>query len=47
MASGTGLGLNISQSLVNMQGGRMWFESGTNSGSTFHFTIPVAENTTP
>jgi len=44
-ASGTGLGLNISQSLVNMQGGRIWFESNVNAGSTFHFTIPVAEST--
>lgn len=43
-ASGTGLGLNISQSLVNMQGGRIWFESNVNTGSTFHFTIPIAES---
>ena len=46
-ASGTGLGLNISQSLVNMQGGRIWFESTTGTGSTFHITIPVAESSTP
>jgi signal transduction histidine kinase len=45
-ATGTGLGLNISQSLVNMQGGRIWFESSPGSGSTFHITIPVAENAT-
>ena len=43
-ATGTGLGLNISQSLVNMQGGRIWFESSPGKGSTFHITIPVAEN---
>jgi signal transduction histidine kinase len=40
---GTGLGLNITKSLVEMQGGRIWFESEFRSGTTFHFTVPVAE----
>ena len=40
---GTGLGLNITKSLVDMQGGRIWFESEFRGGTTFHFTIPVAE----
>ncbi|MCZ2120663.1 MAG: HAMP domain-containing histidine kinase, partial [Anaerolineales bacterium] len=40
---GTGLGLNITKSLVEMQGGKIWFESEYRRGTTFHFTIPVAE----
>ncbi len=42
-APGTGLGLNITKSLVEMQGGRIWFESEFRRGTTFHFTVPVAE----
>jgi len=42
-ASGTGLGLNITKSLVEMMGGRIWFESEFRQGTTFHFTVPVAE----
>ncbi|MBK6647357.1 MAG: GAF domain-containing protein [Anaerolineales bacterium] len=40
---GTGLGLNITKSLVEMQGGRIWFESEYRMGTAFHFTVPVAE----
>jgi signal transduction histidine kinase len=42
-APGAGLGLNITRSLVEMQGGRIWFESQLGQGTTFHFTVPVAE----
>ena len=42
-APGTGLGLNITKSLVEMQGGTIWFESEYRQGTTFHFTVPVAE----
>jgi signal transduction histidine kinase len=40
---GTGLGLNITKSLVEMMGGRIWFESEFRQGTTFHFTVPVAQ----
>jgi len=42
-APGTGLGLNITKSLVEMQGGRIWFDSEFRHGTTFHFTVPTAE----
>jgi signal transduction histidine kinase len=42
-APGTGLGLNITKSLIEMMGGRVWFESEFRLGTTFHFTVPVAQ----
>jgi signal transduction histidine kinase len=39
---GAGLGLSLARSLVELQGGRIWVESQKGKGSTFSFTVPVA-----
>src|SRR5260221_6806145 len=43
---GTGLGLDISKMLVEMQGGTMLLQSTIGVGSTFSFTLPIAESAT-
>jgi len=42
---GSGLGLNIAKTIVEKNGGKIWFESLEGRGSTFHFTLPIKGKT--
>ena len=41
-ATGIGMGLAISRSLIEGNGGRLWIDPQEGSGATFHLTLPFA-----
>ena len=38
---GSGLGLFIAKNIIEAHGGKIWFESEENKGTTFNFVLPV------
>jgi len=43
---GSGLGLPMARQIVELHGGKIWFDSIAGVGSEFHFTIPTAARNT-
>jgi signal transduction histidine kinase len=43
---GTGLGLSIAKRIIEMHGGCIWVDSKLGEGSSFTFTLPIAEENT-
>ena len=41
--TGMGVGLALSQSLVEANHGKLWFENNAEGGATFHFELPLAK----
>lgn len=42
-SGGMGLGLAMARNIISSLGGRIWYETETDKGSIFHFSLPNAE----
>ena len=45
--SGTGIGLSISQTIIETFGGKIWAESRSEGGAVFRFTLPLSNKLNP
>jgi len=45
-AQGMGMGLSLSQSVIEAHGGRLWASNNNDYGATFQFTLPTDRETT-
>jgi C4-dicarboxylate-specific signal transduction histidine kinase len=44
-STGLGIGLAITQAIVNTHGGRIWAENNPGGGASFRFTLPTTTTT--